>query len=125
MSTHTIHYSEVIDLGDGPEEGDVVDISYQCSYSCMVAEMNRETGTQEWHDDDKYVGRAGTFIGENVAYSYGGCPGGAETDYDIHCGGCGAHLWHGLQCHGEYADPDVIGHDDRYVCGSPQRADVD
>lgn len=24
-------------------------------------------------------------------------PGGAETDYDVHCAGCGELLWKGLQ----------------------------
>lgn len=124
MSIHTIHYSEVNTYPDGVEEGDLVDISYQCSYSCMLTELMRESGCSGVDLPD---GRAGLLIpaGSATAYSYGGWPCGSETDYDVHCGGCGVHLWHGLQCHGEYDDPDVIGHDDRYVCGSPQRADVD
>ena len=108
MTTCTIHYSEVIDLGNGPEEGDVVDISYQCSYSCMVGEMTAATGISphEWHDTEKYTGRAGTFISDipgldGTAYSYGECPGGNETQGDEYCGHCGTHLWHGLSCYGD------------------------
>lgn len=132
MTTCTIHYSEVIDLGDGPEEGDVADISYQCSYSCMRAEMTASTGLSpwEWHDVDKFAGRAGTFIlgdeNSGTAYSYGECPGGDETQTDEYCGQCGTHLWHGLSCYDEHDDPDERDDEDetpehrghRMVCGA-------
>jgi hypothetical protein len=123
MSIHAIHYSEVNDFGDGPEEGDLVDISYQCSYSCMLAELMRESGLSGVDLPD---GRAGIVIpaGSDTAYSYGGFPCGSETDYDVYCGNCGSHLWHGLGCWQDHDDPSEIvkssdgTHGGQFACGS-------
>jgi hypothetical protein len=56
--------------------GDLVDIVYYCSGRCFTD----ETGI------------------EAFGHAY---PCGDETDYDVWCGHCGVHLWHGLQCDDE------------------------
>ena len=67
-------------------DGDLADVEYQCSPLCMFGRLEQMT-----------IVHAGNYAGELGPVSWGGCPGGAETDYDVYCSTCGSLLWEGLE----------------------------
>jgi hypothetical protein len=83
MQIHAIHYCAE------PEGEEVESIDYQCSRSCMVAELKKLGVHVE-------PGAAGVVNLTNGSVSFGGWPGGAETDYSVSCSHCDELLWHGL-----------------------------
>lgn len=85
MGTHVIYYC---DDRDGRE---VTDVDYQCSYRCML-----DTFTENNIDVDMVAGIVNLPAGRG-SVEYGECPGGSETDYDVHCSSCEALLWKGLE----------------------------
>jgi hypothetical protein len=64
------------------EQGDLIDIEYACSELCAWDQGFPQPSA--W-------------------------PGGMETDYDVFCGSCGFHMWHGIQC---YENVDECNADD-------------
>ena len=105
MGIHTIHYSEVVNYDGTPEEGDLVDIDYFCSGICQDIVL---TDLLMFPEDAGIAGKGPSADGATFL-SWGGWPGGSETDYDVFCAACGCHLWHGLQCPAECVDPDEDG----------------
>lgn len=88
----------VINYYDEPDEHELNDVDYQCSALCMretLAECgvktNEPAGTVNMPDAEDVPGGAGSI-------GWGECPGGAETQSDVHCSGpgCGELLWRGL-----------------------------
>lgn len=77
--------------GWNDETGDLVEVDYQCSASCMY-----ETLRREGIHTAQIAGSAPHPEGGSVGF--GGCPGGSETDYPVHCSACGVKLWCGTEC---------------------------
>lgn len=107
--THLALWGEGFYL-DGPDapivETDTYDASYYCSEACQDADLIAagyapdapagvlvgaviEGGALHCHD--------GQILLRYATVSYGRTF-DDETDYDVYCGHCEAHLWHGLQC---------------------------
>jgi hypothetical protein len=74
-----------------PDQRELVDIDYQCSVECMLSTIERETGLRP----TEFAGEANLPTDEG-SISWGRWPGGAETDYDVHCSTCEDLLWRGL-----------------------------
>lgn len=90
MTTCVIYYY------DEPGERELTAVDYQCSTLCMrdtLAECGIKTiepaGTLNVADAEDVAGGAGSV-------GWGECPGGAETQSEVRCSGCGELLWHGL-----------------------------
>ena len=86
MNVHVIHYND--------ERGDLVEIDWFCDHHCMIHVLI-DLGV-EWEAyvaDEKPI-NVGVCHG---TVSYGGWPGGEETDYDVFCAHCGEQLWSGLE----------------------------
>lgn len=77
--THVIHFQD--------RYGDVIDVEYFCSWSCMSARL-KKLGVVHTCDPA---------AGQTRDYSWGQWPGGAETDYDVRCASCDMLLWQGLE----------------------------
>lgn len=77
------------------EKGDLVAVDYFCSPYCL-GEALKLYGIA-------YEGKPGQHnVGSNVVHqpytlSWGGWPGGAETDYSVYCASCEILLWEGLE----------------------------
>ena len=83
MTIHVIHWEDTT--------GDLVDIDYQCSWACMVEQLDNVDAIRELPTT------AGDFTTPTgVQGSYGAWPCGDETDYDVYCSNCEALLWKGL-----------------------------
>jgi hypothetical protein len=82
MRVHCVSYY------DGPDATELVDVEYQCSYGCMVDTLAGEGIVPEFP--------AGVVNQGAASVSWGAWPCGTETDYDVHCSGCGALLWKAL-----------------------------
>lgn len=92
MTTCVIYFYEQ------PDERELSDVAYQCSTLCMfgtLADSGIATtdlaGSVNVPDAEDVDGGAGSV-------GWGQCPGGAETQSDVHCSGpgCGELLWRGL-----------------------------
>jgi hypothetical protein len=109
MPTHCVSYHQE------PDGAELVDIDYQCGYSCMIDTLakNAPYALAAPVEDKTVTGWvAGILLGDTPtptahagtanspdggSVSWGACPGGAETDYAVYCSGCGDKLWSGLQ----------------------------
>lgn len=88
----------IVNFYDEPDEHELNDVAYQCSTLCMFATLadcgiktNELAGSMNVRDAEGVDGGAGSV-------GWGQCPGGAETQSDVHCSGpgCGELLWRGL-----------------------------
>jgi hypothetical protein len=76
---------------DEPDQHELVDIDYQCSYICMMDTLT-EAGV------DTEGGLAGDVnLSEGGSISWGRFPGGEETSSDTYCSSCETLLWRGLE----------------------------
>jgi hypothetical protein len=74
---------------DEPDQHELVHVDYQCSTSCM-----HETLAAIDTSPPDTAGSANLPDGGSV--SWGGLPGGEETNDDVRCSTCGVLLWKGL-----------------------------
>jgi hypothetical protein len=103
MRIHCIQWHDPL---QGWAAGDVIDIDYQCSAGCMFATM------AEADIDVSDLALAGTIPGR---CSFGGLPGGSETDHDVYCSNCEQLLWRGLQSETEDGIEEAV--EEAYVTG--------
>lgn len=90
--TYTIHFNDTT--------GDIVDVGYYCSLSCMYARLAIEEILAEdlgTFPDNYQSGISGEIKTENINLSYGAWPGGSETDYDVCCETCLSVMWEGIK----------------------------
>lgn len=64
------------------KNGDVEEVEWFCTYTCARPTVTKLTSG----------------LNDSAAnFESGGVPVHPETDYDVHCGGCGQILWEGLK----------------------------
>jgi hypothetical protein len=80
----------VVNYYDEPDQRELVEIDYQCSVLCMKETLEREANVSGFD----VAGELNLPDGGSV--DWGTCPGGAETQEDVHCSACGDLLWQGL-----------------------------
>ena len=73
---HVIHYED--------KDGNVYDVEYFCCKLCLQNTLTHFPPSM-------------LRIENGGRISYGACPGGAETNDDVHCPECGELLWKGLR----------------------------
>ena len=84
MNIHCVSYYE------RPNGETLVDVAYQCSARCMADELGLMA--------DEHLEPAGAWnTPDGSSVSWGGWPGGSETDYPVYCSACSELLWRGLQ----------------------------
>lgn len=90
MGTHSITWLD--------SDGSTEDQEFFCSARCMFEAL-------EEADVARDCGGSYELAGERDGASWGGWPGGVETDTDVYCGSCTDHMWHGLDCYGDNREP--------------------
>lgn len=117
--THLAIFGEGLYL-DGTDkpivETDTSDVAYYCSEACQDADLIA-AGYAPTESAGVLVGAVipggamhchdGDVLEKFNTVSYGRTFGDDETDYDVHCGHCEAHLWHGLQCPEDCTRPEA------------------